>query len=113
MERAKRTAIGSAGRSGDAAAIRLGRFRQNGSVMTSEIDGKPLRSTDRDRPCSVPDVKLKTRLVNIDALRGLVMVPMLLDHLRETWFVNYDVADLIDAATVIPAIGFARFAGHN
>ncbi len=50
------------------------------------------------------------RLANIDALRGFVMVLMLLDHLRETWFVNYAVADPIDAATVIPAIGFARFA---
>nr|WP_144098421.1 heparan-alpha-glucosaminide N-acetyltransferase domain-containing protein [Croceicoccus sediminis] len=54
--------------------------------------------------------KVKSRLANIDALRGFVMVLMLLDHLRETWFVNYMVADPIDAATVIPAMGFARFA---
>jgi uncharacterized membrane protein len=54
--------------------------------------------------------KVKTRLANIDALRGFVMVLMLLDHLRETWFVNYIVSDPIDASTVIPAIGFARFA---
>lgn len=53
---------------------------------------------------------VSTRLANIDALRGFVMVLMLLDHLRETWFVNYAVADPIDASTVIPAIGFARFA---
>jgi uncharacterized membrane protein len=49
------------------------------------------------------------RLANIDALRGFVMVLMLLDHLRETWFVNYAVADPINANTVLPAIGFARF----
>lgn len=49
------------------------------------------------------------RLVNIDALRGFVMVLMLLDHLRETWFVNYMVTDPVDAATILPAIGFARF----
>ena len=49
------------------------------------------------------------RLVNIDALRGFVMVLMLLDHLRETWFVNYMVTDPIDATTILPAIGFARF----
>lgn len=55
-------------------------------------------------------VKVKSRLANIDALRGFVMVLMLLDHLRETWFVNYAVSDPINAATVIPAIGFARFA---
>ncbi|MEJ2458050.1 MAG: heparan-alpha-glucosaminide N-acetyltransferase domain-containing protein [Novosphingobium sp.] len=51
-----------------------------------------------------------SRLVNIDALRGFVMVLMLLDHLRETWFVNYMVTDPIDARTILPAIGFARFA---
>jgi uncharacterized membrane protein len=53
---------------------------------------------------------LSGRLANIDALRGFVMVLMLLDHLRETWFVNYPVSDPLDATTVIPALGFARFA---
>ncbi|WP_156840414.1 DUF1624 domain-containing protein [Novosphingobium aquimarinum] len=50
----------------------------------------------------------RTRLQNIDALRGFVMVLMLLDHLRETWFVYYPVTDPIDARTILPAIGFAR-----
>ena len=52
----------------------------------------------------------RTRLENIDALRGLVMVLMLLDHLRETWFVYVPVADPLDAQTTLPALGFARFA---
>jgi uncharacterized membrane protein len=53
---------------------------------------------------------VSTRLANIDALRGFVMVLMLLDHLRETWFVNYVVDDPYNAATGLIAIGFARFA---
>lgn len=53
---------------------------------------------------------VSARLANIDALRGFVMVLMLLDHLRETWFVNYAVTDPINAHTILPAIGFARFA---
>lgn len=52
----------------------------------------------------------RVRLENIDALRGFVMVLMLLDHLRETWFVYYNVTDPVDARTIIPALGFARFA---
>jgi uncharacterized membrane protein len=52
---------------------------------------------------------VRTRLENIDALRGFVMVLMLLDHLRETWFVYVPVTDPVDAATILPAIGFARF----
>jgi uncharacterized membrane protein len=53
---------------------------------------------------------VKTRLQNIDALRGFVMVIMLLDHLRETWFVYVPVADPVDARTVMPALFFARLA---
>src|SRR5688500_11758657 len=53
---------------------------------------------------------VSARLANIDALRGFVMVLMLLDHLRETWFIHYAVTDPINASTILPAIGFARFA---
>lgn len=50
------------------------------------------------------------RLQSIDALRGLVMVLMLLDHLRETWFLHVAVADPIDARTALPALFVARLA---
>ncbi|MGC5777358.1 DUF1624 domain-containing protein [Methylobacterium sp. NFXW15] len=50
------------------------------------------------------------RIASIDALRGLVMVLMLLDHLRETWFLHVPVADPIDARTALPALYFARLA---
>lgn len=52
----------------------------------------------------------RVRLQNIDALRGFVMVLMLLDHVRETWFVYVPVTDPVDARTIIPAVAFARFA---
>lgn len=52
----------------------------------------------------------RTRLQNIDALRGFVMVVMLLDHLRETWFLYVPVADPVDVRTTIPALVFARLA---
>ncbi|QNE32385.1 DUF1624 domain-containing protein [Sphingomonas sp. NBWT7] len=52
----------------------------------------------------------RVRLASIDALRGLVMVLMLLDHLRETWFLHVAMPDPVDARTVLPALGFARFA---
>jgi len=50
------------------------------------------------------------RIASIDALRGLVMVLMLLDHLRETWFLHVPVADPIDARTSLPALYLARLA---
>lgn len=50
------------------------------------------------------------RLQSIDALRGFVMVLMLLDHLRETWFLHVSVPDPIDARTVLPTLYLARLA---
>lgn len=50
------------------------------------------------------------RLQSIDALRGLVMVLMLLDHLRETWFLHVPLADPVDANTVQPGMFWARLA---
>ncbi|MCJ2045274.1 heparan-alpha-glucosaminide N-acetyltransferase domain-containing protein [Methylobacterium sp. J-078] len=50
------------------------------------------------------------RIASIDALRGLVMVLMLLDHLRETWFLHVPVADPVDARTTLPAVALARLA---
>jgi len=62
---------------------------------------------------SAPTTAVRTtrvRLQNIDALRGFVMVLMLLDHLRETWFLYVPVADPVDARTAMPAIFLARLA---
>ena len=64
----------------------------------------PLGAQSRAAPVA------RVRLENIDALRGFVMVLMLLDHLRETWFVYVPVADPLNAQTTLPALGFARFA---
>ncbi|WP_082449400.1 DUF1624 domain-containing protein [Sphingomonas sp. Leaf67] len=48
------------------------------------------------------------RLVSIDALRGFVMVLMLLDHVREGFFLWVPIGDPVDALTVSPASFFSR-----
>lgn len=53
-------------------------------------------------------VRAKTRLLAIDALRGLVMIIMLVDHVRETWFLHHQVTDPMNALTVDPALFFTR-----
>ncbi|HEX7852281.1 MAG TPA: heparan-alpha-glucosaminide N-acetyltransferase domain-containing protein [Sphingobium sp.] len=50
----------------------------------------------------------RTRLIAIDALRGLVMLFMLVDHVRETWFLHMQVSDPVDANTADPALFFTR-----
>ena len=66
------------------------------------------RSTQVGLPTAVVPAPRGVRLQSIDALRGLVMVLMLLDHLRETWFLHVPVADPIDATTALPGMYWAR-----
>ncbi|MGK5035169.1 DUF1624 domain-containing protein [Janthinobacterium sp. LB3P118] len=55
---------------------------------------------------------LRTRIAVIDVLRGLVMLIMLFDHVRETVFLHHQVSDPMDAAHVDPALFFTRMAAH-
>ncbi|MFT3964756.1 MAG: heparan-alpha-glucosaminide N-acetyltransferase domain-containing protein [Sphingobium sp.] len=50
----------------------------------------------------------RTRLIAIDALRGLVMLFMLVDHVRETWFLHMQVSDPVNAHMADPALFFTR-----
>lgn len=50
----------------------------------------------------------RARLESIDALRGFVMVVMLLDHVRENWFLHMQVTDPANALATDPALFFTR-----
>lgn len=52
------------------------------------------------------------RLHSIDALRGMVILFMLLDHVRETFFLHRQVTDPMDIATTEPALFFSRSLAH-
>lgn len=64
------------------------------SIPTSAASGAP--------------VAKRPRLIAIDALRGLVMLFMLVDHVRETWFLHLQVTDPVDANTTDPGLFFTR-----
>lgn len=55
---------------------------------------------------------LRARIAVIDVMRGLVMLIMLFDHVRETVFLHHQVGDPMDAASVDPALFFTRLAAH-
>lgn len=57
---------------------------------------------------AIEAAKVRTRLVAIDALRGLVMLFMLVDHVRETFFLHLQVTDPVDANTTDPGLFFTR-----
>lgn len=52
--------------------------------------------------------QMRQRLMSIDALRGLVMLFMLVDHVRETFYLHMQVSDPVDAATVDTGLFFTR-----
>lgn len=52
------------------------------------------------------------RLLAIDALRGLVILIMLLDHVREYFYLHKQVTDPIQIEDVEPALFFGRLAAH-
>lgn len=63
----------------------------------------------RADPLSAPSsITATARLGAIDALRGLVMLFMLVDHARETFWLHKQVGDPIDALTVDPGLFFTR-----
>ncbi|MBD8496115.1 DUF1624 domain-containing protein [Pseudomonas syringae] len=41
----------------------------------------------------------RARLASIDALRGVILLAMLVDHVRETFFLHHEVADPVDYHT--------------
>jgi uncharacterized membrane protein len=49
-----------------------------------------------------------TRMLAIDALRGFVMLCMLVDHVRETFLLHRQVTDPIDALSVTPDLFLTR-----
>ena len=53
-----------------------------------------------------------SRLLSIDALRGLVILFMLLDHVRETFYLHQQVGDPMDVTATEPALFLSRTLAH-
>lgn len=56
--------------------------------------------------------KIIPRLQSIDALRGLVMMIMLLDHVRETFYLHKQVSDPMNVTETEPALFWSRVLAH-
>lgn len=55
---------------------------------------------------------LRQRLLSIDALRGLVILFMLLDHVRETFLLHRQVGDPMNIDSTEPALFISRTLAH-
>nr|WP_314479791.1 DUF1624 domain-containing protein [uncultured Pseudomonas sp.] len=63
-------------------------------------------------PSSTPSALSYQRLHGIDALRGFVMLIMLLDHVRETFFMQHQVSDPMAVESTEPALFVSRTLAH-
>ena len=72
--------------------------------MTVVTDALPAQSAARVSATAV----VRTRLQNIDALRGVVMLFMAVDHVREVFYAHHAVTDPMSALTMEPALFFTR-----
>ena len=61
---------------------------------------------------SMNDPAARGRIRSIDALRGVVILLMLVDHARERFFLHEQVADPMDAGTTDPALFLTRLSSH-
>ncbi|WP_312511860.1 heparan-alpha-glucosaminide N-acetyltransferase domain-containing protein [Massilia sp.] len=52
------------------------------------------------------------RIASIDVARGLVMLLMTVDHVRETFFLQHQVSDPMNVAGTDPGLFFSRMAAH-
>ena len=59
-----------------------------------------------------PTTSINKRLLSIDALRGLVIIFMLLDHVRETFLLHRQVVDPMAIDATEPALFFSRTLAH-
>lgn len=55
---------------------------------------------------------INKRIASIDILRGLVMIIMLMDHVREKLFSHFPITDPLNVDTVPPEVFFSRIAPH-
>jgi uncharacterized membrane protein len=77
--------------------------------MTTQTAAQPIELTAS--PAAAKPAA-RSRIEIIDMMRGLVMVVMLLDHVRETFYLHKQVGDPMDIAATEPEIFFSRLAAH-
>ncbi len=74
----------------------------------------PTAATDGNAPSgvNVPAYATSTRLGAVESLRGLVIVSMRLDHVRETFFLHQQATDPMVVAETPPDLFFGRLLAH-
>lgn len=87
----------------------------NSSNISSNINTRPELPSGFAEHKSTPAIVrtgIKSRINSIDMMRGLVMLIMLLDHVRERFFLYMQVSDPMDLSSTSWGLFLSRFAAH-
>ena len=80
---------------------------------TVATDYAPAQAAAVPRVAALVDaVAARPRIASIDVMRGLVMVIMLMDHVREAIYRHLQVSDPMNVATTAPDLFFTRLSAH-
>jgi uncharacterized membrane protein len=71
-----------------------------------------MTSTSAAPTASVTAAVVKSRIASIDIMRGLVMLIMLMDHVREKLYLHVEVGDPVNLDVATPDLFFSRIAAH-
>lgn len=80
--------------------------------MSSLSRSAPAAPSFDAQPAELASPAISQRIASIDALRGLVMCLMLVDHVREFFFLHAQVPDPMDVAATSPALFASRLLAH-
>ncbi len=69
-------------------------------------------TTNTSPAAAAPDAVTKSRIASIDIMRGLVILLMAVDHVRERFFYHLNVSDPMDLDATSPALFFTRMTAH-
>jgi uncharacterized membrane protein len=81
-------------------------------MSTSAITAVPAAYPGVQAAASADAASHRSRIAAIDVMRGLVMLLMLIDHVREKIYLHMQVSDPMDVDATAPELFFTRLAAH-
>jgi uncharacterized membrane protein len=82
------------------------------TMNSTSMPSSPLYKVGAAAPSTLTAQAIRSRITVIDAMRGLIMLIMLFDHVRESFFSHVSVGDPMFANVLDPDLFFTRFSAH-
>jgi hypothetical protein len=78
------------------------------NTSANVVTTPPFETTQASSPAKIAVAAPRSRIASIDVMRGLVMLFMLVDHVRENIYLHMQVSDPMNVETTEPGLFFTR-----